>query len=89
MSDGTETTAAMCEHGIATEAVRVGMDGRERSGFTHWLCGWGDSAAGVAALTGAPRWMQRNVLAGHLMGSGDCAGCPAFRAKEAAMRPPG
>lgn len=43
------------------------------------LCTWADdSSAGVKALTGAPRWLQREALGGHLWRKGDCDGCPGF-----------
>lgn len=45
---------------------------------TVYCCTWADnSPAGVAALTNAPRWLQRNALPGHLMREGDCIACPA------------
>lgn len=44
------------------------------------LCSWADDDPdGVAALAKAPRWMQRNALAGHLWREGDCDGCPCYK----------
>ena len=46
------------------------------------LCTWADdSAAGIKALTDAPRWLQREALSGHLWREGDCEGCPGFCAR--------
>lgn len=45
-----------------------------------FLCTWADDAPeGVAAMTGVPRWLQRNALSGHLMRPDDCNGCPCFK----------
>ena len=38
-------------------------------------------AAGIKALTDAPRWLQREALSGHLWREGDCEGCPGFCAR--------
>lgn len=48
-----------------------------------FLCTWADnSPEGVKVLAFAPRWLQREALAGHLMRSGDCTGCRCFKARE-------
>jgi hypothetical protein len=67
-----------CAHGIGTPAISIAMDGTETEGFTHWLCGWGQTPEALASLVGAPPWVGRNVSSGHLMSDGDCARCPAF-----------
>lgn len=47
------------------------------------LCTWADDDPdGVAALSKAPRWLQRNALAGHLWKRGDCDGCPCYRPRS-------
>lgn len=43
------------------------------------LCAWAlESDAAVSKLEGAPIWMQRNAIGGHLWRDGDCEKCPAY-----------
>lgn len=43
------------------------------------LCAWAHFHPDAPAkLVDTPPWLQRSVLAGHLMRDGDCDICPAF-----------
>lgn len=43
------------------------------------LCAWaGEADEAVTKLEGAPIWLQRNAMAGHLWRDGDCERCAAY-----------
>lgn len=78
---------ALCRY-LAKSDEEYVIDERGREAFVpverrdYSLCTWADdSPEGVAALTNAPRWLQRNALGGHLWRPGDCENCPGYRAE--------
>jgi hypothetical protein len=75
----TTRTPAFCRHGRPSQAENFDDPGDTK---IVWLCAWGTSISGGAALIDAPPWVQRETLAGHMMRPGDCAGCAAWEKRD-------
>lgn len=76
-----------CRHlTTADEAVAIDpATGRETPTTVH-LCTWADDHPD--RLIGAPRWVQRNMLGGHLLRyPQDCEGCPGFSEDQSTTNP--
>jgi hypothetical protein len=72
----------LCRYLVAPDGFEVSTDHGQTfrpAEAPRMLCAWAIyHPDAVTALTSAPPWAARNIMAGHLWRDGDCQGCAAY-----------
>jgi hypothetical protein len=75
----TTRTPAFCRHGRPSQAENIDDPADTK---IMWLCAWASTLDGRSLLMGAPPWVGREAMAGHMMKPGDCAWCSKWDARD-------